>query len=104
MWLGKYIRDTVGNGFGLQVISERPGDCHYRLTRCSLLENARSRGVAGQLAICEAHEEFWATVARSIAGGPSVRFAPTLRDGHFCCEVHLHGVDTPIDEGSTPKI
>jgi hypothetical protein len=80
-------------GFGLQVVREQPGDCHYHLTRSTLLERARARGVGGELAICEAHEEFWATVARGIDAGPNVRFSPTMRDGHWCCDVRLRGLD-----------
>ena len=92
LFVGRYIRDTVGNGFGLQVVFEEPGSCHYRLTRCTLLEKARARGTEA-LDICEAHEEFWQTVARSVVDGPSVRFSPTMRDGHDCCEVRLRGLD-----------
>src|SRR5947208_5463130 len=87
LFLGKYIRETVGNGFGLQVVSEESGDCHYQLTRCTLLEKMKERGVTGDFDICEAHEEFWQTVARSVVDGPSVRFSPTMRDGHPTCEV-----------------
>ena len=94
VWVGRYIRDTVGTGFGLRVVSEEAGTCHYQLTRCTLLEKMRARGT-GELDICEAHEEFWQTVARSVGAGPSVRFSPTMRDGHPCCEVWLRGVPSP---------
>jgi hypothetical protein len=101
VFVGRYIRDTVGNGFGLQVVSEAPGSCHYQLTRCTLLEKARARGTT-ELDICEAHEEFWQTVSRSVVDGPSVRFSPTMRDGHFCCEVRLRGLDVAGRGAPTP--
>jgi hypothetical protein len=88
LFVGRYLRRTVGAAYGLEVITEENGRVGYRWTTCRILEAQRRDGTQG-LDICGGHEAWWKAIADSVEDGPEVRVTQNMRDGAPHCEIWL---------------
>lgn len=88
LFVGQYLRRTVGGVYGLETIEEGPAVAGYRWARCAILDHVKRDGTMG-LDICGGHEAWWKAIAASVDDGPAVQVTQNMLDGAPWCEVWL---------------